>query len=146
MSQKNVRSTKPTTSPSNPTVMTNATPPPGPHIRTNLVTIRCIDVTGKIVTDQRGHFPVTLSRGNKYIMVAYAQDPNMILAEPIKSRSASELLHGYNTIYVNLLNSGFKSLFQITDNECPASFQAFPRAQQNRPSTRPFVRPPHKPC
>ena len=59
------------------------------------------------------------------MMVAYAQDPNIILAEPIKSRSAAELFHVYNKIYINLLNSGFKPLFQITDNECPASFQAF---------------------
>ena len=67
MSRQNVRSTTPqtaTTTP-DPTVMMTATSPPGPHVRTHLVTIRCIDLSGKIVTDQTGCFPVTSSRDHK---------------------------------------------------------------------------------
>ena len=56
------------------------------------------DTTGKIATDQTGRFPVTSSKGNQYIMVAYAQDPNMFLLEPIKSRSAAEILRAYSII------------------------------------------------
>ena len=58
-------------------------------------------------------------------MMAYVQDPNSILAEPLKSQSTAELLCAYNVIYNTLLTTGFKPLFQITDNKCPISFQAF---------------------
>ena len=131
MIRQHIRSTKPqpTDTPS-PTVMTNALPSPGPHIRTNLVTIKCIDLSGKISTDQTGRFPVTSSKGNKYIMVALVQDPNSILAEPLKSRSAGELLRGYSAIFDRLEESGLKPTFQITDNECPKSFRAFLKQKQ----------------
>ena len=65
--------------------MTNAVPASGPHIQTNLVTVKCIDLSGKIATGQTGCFPVTSSKGNNYIMVAFSQDPNAILAKPLKS-------------------------------------------------------------
>ena len=60
LTRQNVRSTKPpTATPTpNPTIMKNDVPSKGPHIRTNLVTIKCIDLSGKIATDQTGHFPV----------------------------------------------------------------------------------------
>ena len=112
MVRQHVRSTKPRLlAAPNPTVMTNAVPSSGPHIRTNLVTIKCINLSGKIATNQTGRFPVTSSKGNKYIMVAYAQDPNSILAEPLKSRSAGELLRGYNAIFTTLVESGLKPIF-----------------------------------
>ena len=42
----------------------------------------------KIYTDQTGIFPVTSSKGNKYIIVAFEADSNNIVAEPMKSRKA----------------------------------------------------------
>ena len=52
MVRQHVRSTKPRLlAAPNLTVMTNATPSSGPHIQTNLVTIKCINLSGKIVTD-----------------------------------------------------------------------------------------------
>ena len=41
-------------------------------------------VLQKIYIDQIGRFPVTSSRGYKYIMIAYDYDSNNILAETIK--------------------------------------------------------------
>ena len=58
-------------------------------------------------------------------MVAYIHDPNGILAEPLRSRSAAELLRGYTAIFSQLSASGLTPTFQITDNECPASFKLF---------------------
>ena len=127
MSHQYACSTTPKKAPTtpDPAVMTAATPPPGPHVRTHRVTIKYMHPSGLIAIDQTDRFLVTTSRGHTYIMVAYVQDPNSILAEPIKPQSVAELLRTYNKIYSSLLNSGFKPTFQITDNKCPNSFQSF---------------------
>jgi hypothetical protein len=69
-------------------------------------------------TDQTGRFPVTSSRGNKYIMVAVELDGNYIDAEPIKSRKAENLIKGYNAIWNRWEDSGVISPnWHILDNE-----------------------------
>jgi hypothetical protein len=50
---------------------------------------------GQIYTDQTGRFPVVSSKGNKYIMILYGYDSNAILAQPIKDRTATELLKAF---------------------------------------------------
>ena len=55
--------------------------------QTNMVALKTIDLAKsnrKVATDQTGRFPVKSSQGNQYIMVAYVQDANVILAMPIK--------------------------------------------------------------
>ena len=126
--RKNVRSTKPktyTTFPS--TVMTNNEPPQAQPFRTNLVNLKCVEISGNIATDQTGRFPVTSSRGNKYIMVAFVQDPNAIMAVAMKSRSQSELVGAYTSIYNQLKQRGMAPIFQKCDNECPEAFKTFLR-------------------
>ena len=54
---------------------------------TNTVFLKKVDLTGKFYRDQIGRFPVTSSKGNKYILVAYHYDSNTIHAEPLKTRS-----------------------------------------------------------
>jgi hypothetical protein len=39
----------------------------------------------KPITDQTGRFPITSSRGSKYIMVVYDYDSNAILTKPLTS-------------------------------------------------------------
>ena len=51
---------------------------------THSVFLQATDLAVKIYTDQTGQFPVTSSRGFKYIMVAYNYDSNTIHAEPMK--------------------------------------------------------------
>ncbi len=58
-----------------------------PAKRTGWVFMQPIPVTGKIFTDQTGRFPITSSRGNKYVMICYDYDPNNIIAEPLKSHN-----------------------------------------------------------
>ena len=58
---------------------------------TNLVFLKKVDLTRKIYTDQTGRFPVTSSKGNKYILVEYHYEPNTIHAEPLKTRSGLDL-------------------------------------------------------
>ena len=90
---------------------TKKPPPPtlDPHIiemtvspedirENNCVHIQVLD-TGKIYCDQTGRFPVTSSRGNKYIMVLFHPETNAILAEPIKNRSTAGLIRAQTKIY-----------------------------------------------
>ena len=49
--------------------------------------LQATDLAGKFYTDQTGRFPVTSSRGFKYIMVAYDYNSNTIHTKPIKNRS-----------------------------------------------------------
>ena len=44
-------------------------------------------VRDTIYTNQTGKFPITSSRGHKYIMVLCAIDGNVVLAEPMKNKS-----------------------------------------------------------
>jgi hypothetical protein len=50
-----------------------------------MVYVKAKEATGQIYTDQTGRFPITSSRGNKYIMILYNYESNDILAEPLKS-------------------------------------------------------------
>jgi hypothetical protein len=57
------------------------------HEQTHCVYMKPITVTGQINSNQTGHFPITSSRGSKYIMVVYDYDSNVILTEPLTSRT-----------------------------------------------------------
>ena len=46
----------------------------------------------KIYTDQTGCFPTRSSRGNQYIMVMCEMDSDVILFEPMKNRTAGEMI------------------------------------------------------
>jgi hypothetical protein len=63
-------------------------------IKTQFVYAATID-SEQIYTDQTGIFPVVSSEGNKYIMILYDYDSNTILAQPIKDRTAPELLKAF---------------------------------------------------
>jgi hypothetical protein len=79
-----------------------------PAERTGWVFTQPIPVTGKIFTDQTGRFPITSSRGNKYVMICYDYDSNNIIAEPLKSRTELELLRAYTKIHNKLSVGGLK--------------------------------------
>jgi hypothetical protein len=69
-------------------------------IKTNCIYAAMIDA-GKIYTDQTGRFHVIYSKGNKYIMVLYEHDRNAILGEPIKNRTAPELMRAFQVMEKN---------------------------------------------
>jgi hypothetical protein len=66
-------------------------------VKTQFIYAATIDA-GQIYTDQTGRFPVVSSKGNKYIMVLYDYDSNAILAQPIKDRTAPELLKSFQVM------------------------------------------------
>jgi hypothetical protein len=72
---------------------------------------------GQIYTDQTGRFPVVSSKGNKYIMILYDYDSNTILAQPIKDRTAPELLKAFQVMEQELVARGLKAKLMKLDNE-----------------------------
>ena len=86
---------------------------------TNLVFFKTVDLSGKIYTDQTGRFPVTSSKGNKYILVAYHYDSNKIHAEPLKTGSGLDLTSTNQKLHSMLTNRGLIPHLRILDNECP---------------------------
>ena len=73
---------------------------------------------GKIYTDQTGRFPITSSKGNKYILVEYHYDSNTIHAETLKTRTGLEFITSYHKLYSLLTNRGLKPSIHILENEC----------------------------
>ena len=59
--------------------------------RTRNVFIKVTGMNGKLYTDQTERFPVASSRNNKYIMISYDYDSNIINAEYLKSRTGCVL-------------------------------------------------------
>ena len=86
-----------------------------------------MDLTGKIYTDQTGRFPITSSKGDKYILVDYHYNSNTIHAEPMKMRTGLELKSAYNKIHILLTNRGLQPSLHIMDNECPNVIKSFMR-------------------
>jgi hypothetical protein len=97
--------------------------------RTNWVYQQAVEISGQIFSDQTGRFPVTSSKGNRYIMVVYDYDSNNILAEPLKSRNEHELVRAYTKLHTHLTSCGLRPLLQKLDNECPAGLKKFMQAQ-----------------
>jgi hypothetical protein len=75
-------------------------PPITDRMRTNYVYAAMIDdsnnnTKGQIYSDLTGRFPVTSSRGNKYLLVVYDYDSNAIIAEPRKHFGHTKSLLNY---------------------------------------------------
>ena len=87
--------------------------------------MRIEDATGKIYTDQIDRFPVTSTRGNKYILVAYDSDSNTVNAEPLKIRTGPDLLATYIKVQNLLEQCGLKPKIHYLDNECPNILKQF---------------------
>jgi hypothetical protein len=85
-------------------------------VKTQFVYAATIDA-GQIYTDQTGRFPVVSRKGNKYIMILYDYDSNAILAQPIKDRTAPELLKAFQFMEQELVVRGLKPKLMKLDNE-----------------------------
>jgi hypothetical protein len=85
-------------------------------VKTQFVYAATIDA-GRIYTDQTGIFPMVSIKGNKYIMILYDYDINSILAQPIKDRTAPELLKAFQFMKQELVARGLKPKLLKLDNE-----------------------------
>jgi hypothetical protein len=93
-------------------------------IKNQFVYAATIDA-GQIYTDQTGRFPVVSSKGNKYIMILYDYDSNAILAQPIKDRTAPELLKAFQIMEQELVARGLKPKLMRLDNEASKLLKAY---------------------
>ena len=87
--------------------------------------LQTVEFTGKLSTDQNGHFPVTSSRGRKYLMVLYYNDSNAILAEPLTSHRKCELIRATHVLHTYLYNRGLTPQYQMLENECHGALKIF---------------------
>ena len=60
----------------------------------------------KVWTDQTGRLPKKLSRGNQYVMVLAESNSDAILAEPMKNRTAGEMIRAYQVLIDQLNEVG----------------------------------------
>ena len=74
----------------------------------------------KLYSDQTGKFPVTSFKGHQYLMILYDMDnTGSILAEPMRNRSAGEMVRAYQAAMDRLAKSKTKPTMHIVlDNEC----------------------------
>ena len=92
-----------------------------------MVYLQTVDFTGKVSTDQIGSFPVTSSRGSKYLMVLYDHDSNVILSDPLTSCNEQELIRATRVLHAYLYNRGLNPHYQMLDNECPGGLKKYLR-------------------
>ena len=66
-----------------------------PLTKHNDVFLRVGEARETMYTDQTGAFPVQSQRGHKYIMVLCEIDNNIIMSEPMRSRSSGEMVKAF---------------------------------------------------
>ena len=70
-----------------------------------------------------GNFPITSSRGNKYVFLWYDYDSNTMKSVPIKSRHQEEKLRAYNICYKYYAQRRFVPQVIRLDNEASTALK-----------------------
>ena len=63
-----------------------------PRTKQHDIYVRVDQVKDTIYTDQTGKFPITSSRGHKYIMIMCEIDGNAVLVEIMKNKTEDEMV------------------------------------------------------
>jgi hypothetical protein len=93
------------------------------------VMIKVYECTQSTYSDQTGRFPITSSRGMKYVMVMCEIDGNQILVEPMRSRKANHLVQTYRTLIQRLKASNIHPKMHFMDNEAPEELKQLIRGE-----------------
>ena len=72
---------------------------------------------------QTGQFPISPSRGMKYLLFLYNYDSNYIVAKPMPSQTQHQILKAYRKLVMKLQHRGLKPKLQRLDNEASQAFQ-----------------------
>eukprot|EP00956_Cyclotella_meneghiniana_P017716 scaffold29109_cov56-Cyclotella_meneghiniana.AAC.5 len=110
--RKNVRSTKPK---STPFEDPNTAQLRGKKVHD--IFTKVYDPRETIFSDQTGKFPTQSQRGNKYIMVMVEIDSNAILVEPMNSKKDKEMIRAYDALVLRLKRAGVVPKKHVLDNE-----------------------------
>ena len=70
-----------------------------------------------IYTDQMGKFPISSSIGHKYIMILWAIDGNVVLAEPMENKSEDAMVETYQKLIKRINYAGIFPKKHILDNK-----------------------------
>jgi hypothetical protein len=86
--------------------------------------IKIHNTTNMMHSNQTGRFPASSSRGNKNIMVLVEVSGNYIDAEPMKNKSAGEMIKAYLALWTRLTASGtVKTMTNIMDNKASEEYK-----------------------
>jgi len=78
------------------------------------------DINKKSYLDITGKFPHVSSRGNKYLLVIYDHDSNIILAHALKTIQAAEITAAWKKLYDTITQHDHTTTYWIIDNEASA--------------------------
>jgi hypothetical protein len=73
--------------------------------------------TNQIYSDLTGTFPTTSLSGNKYILIRYDYDSNIVISAPMTNRGGKEMVRAFDFLIQSLILHGFKPDLQRLDNE-----------------------------
>jgi hypothetical protein len=73
--------------------------------------------TNQIYTNLTGRFPTTSLSGNKYILILYDYDSNIVLSAPMKNRGDKDMIRAFDILIQSLIIRGLKPHFQRLYNE-----------------------------
>ena len=124
--QKNLQSTKNVKNSSNKSDLEDFFPTSNvPNIKTNdaIYYLAAPEELNKAYSNLTGCFPLQSSRGNNYILVAYHPNANAILLEPLRNRTATEIVNAWKKINTKLKSCALKPNTWILNNECSADLK-----------------------
>ena len=70
-----------------------------------------------------GNFPITSSRGHKYIMILCAIYGNVVLAQPMENKSEDTMVETYQNLIKRLNDAGIFPKKHILDNKTPKGYK-----------------------
>ena len=111
-STKNVRSTKPKRTPLEVPNASTLQVEKVHDVYTNVYEVR-----NTVFSNQTGHLPTHLQRGNKYVLVMVEISNNAILVKPLKIRKDEDLTRAYRAMMLQLRRTEKKTKKHILDNE-----------------------------
>ena len=86
--------------------------------------------TGTLYTDATGALPVRSLDGYQYYFIAYDYDTNYIFAIPIKDTTDASIINGFEQVFNELNEKGFKPQFNVTDNQAANSIKRYLKTQE----------------
>jgi hypothetical protein len=79
----------------------------------------------QIYSDLTGRFPTTSLSGNKYILILYDYDSNIVLYAPMKNRGDKEMVRSFDFLIQSLVIQDLKPHLQRLDNEASLALRNY---------------------